>query len=234
MQPGLFDRRAVLRGTIIAGGVGLGMALAACTSVPTPRPAHMPTLAPQAGHTGAEPKVVPPSRALLAYFSRAGENYYYGGRIQLQTGNTEVIAGMIGDQITVDTFRIDAADSYPDGYESTVQRNREEQRSNARPAIVGDLPDIVRYDTVLLGCGVWNVRAPMIMRTFVDALDFAGKSVHPFVTYAVSGMGNVRDDYVQFCAGASVSEGLAVQGEEAPNAGPKVNEWLSSIGLLSA
>ena len=32
------------------------------------------------------------SRILLAYFSRAGENYYYGGRRDLEVGNTEVLA----------------------------------------------------------------------------------------------------------------------------------------------
>lgn len=31
-------------------------------------------------------------RVLLAYFSRAGENYYFGDRINLEVGNTEVLA----------------------------------------------------------------------------------------------------------------------------------------------
>jgi hypothetical protein len=31
-------------------------------------------------------------RVLLAYFSRAGENYWYGGRRDLRVGNTEVLA----------------------------------------------------------------------------------------------------------------------------------------------
>jgi hypothetical protein len=32
------------------------------------------------------------NRILLAYFSRPGENYYYGGRRNLEVGNTEVLA----------------------------------------------------------------------------------------------------------------------------------------------
>ncbi|MEU7739359.1 hypothetical protein [Nonomuraea sp. NPDC049158] len=35
------------------------------------------------------------SKVLLAYFSRPGENYYYGGRTTLKVGNTEVMAGKI-------------------------------------------------------------------------------------------------------------------------------------------
>jgi hypothetical protein len=41
------------------------------------------------------------SKVLLAYFSRAGENYYYGGRTHLEAGNTEVLAGMISRLIGV-------------------------------------------------------------------------------------------------------------------------------------
>ncbi|MFG2435774.1 hypothetical protein [Streptomyces sp. NPDC048508] len=38
-------------------------------------------------------------RVLLAYFSRTGENYYYGGRTDLRAGNTEVLADKIADRI---------------------------------------------------------------------------------------------------------------------------------------
>jgi flavodoxin len=39
---------------------------------------------------------------LLAYFSRTGENYHYGGRITLEVGNTQVVADMISAAIAVD------------------------------------------------------------------------------------------------------------------------------------
>ena len=74
---------------------------------------------------------------LLAYFSRAGENYYYGGRIDLEVGNTEVVANMIASTITADVYRIEAADPYPESYEATVERNKREQDDEARPAIAG-------------------------------------------------------------------------------------------------
>ena len=44
---------------------------------------------------------------LLAYFSRAGENYFYGGRTNLEVGNTEVLAGMIGGETACDVHRIE-------------------------------------------------------------------------------------------------------------------------------
>ncbi|MER5217382.1 flavodoxin [Streptomyces sp. NPDC002838] len=67
------------------------------------------------------------------------------------------------------------------------------------------------YDTVLLGSPVWNVRAPMIMTTFTEALDFDGKTVIPFTTHAMSGLGTTERDYAASCRGATFGEGLAVR-----------------------
>ena len=75
------------------------------------------------------------NRILLAYFSRPGENYYYGGRRNLKVGNTEVLARMIAELIDCTVHRIDATDPYPASYDATVDRNVREQNADARPAI---------------------------------------------------------------------------------------------------
>ena len=80
-----------------------------------------------------------------------------------------------------------AADPYSEGYDATVERNVREQNDNARPGIANPRTSISDYDTVLVGSPIWNNRAPMIMSTFVESLDFNGKTLYPFVTYAVSG-----------------------------------------------
>src|SRR6266545_3236438 len=166
------------------------------------------------------------SKVLLVYFSRPGENYSYGGRTQLEVGNTEVLAGMISQRIKCDVHRIEAVDPYPNDYDQTVARNVREQEANARPAIANPLAAIDSYDTVLLGSPIWNVRAPMIMSTFVEGFDFTGKTVIPFVTYAVSGLGTTVRDYTALCPGATIGEGLAVRGEEVRDAGAAVEAWL--------
>jgi flavodoxin len=86
-------------------------------------------------------------RILVAYFSRAGDNYYYGGRRTLEIGNTEVLAGMIGQLIRCDVYRIEAADPYSDDYDATVDRNVREQNENARPGIANPRTSISEYDT---------------------------------------------------------------------------------------
>ena len=172
-------------------------------------------------------------QVLLAYFSRPGENYYFGGRRDLEVGNTEVLAEMISGLINCDVHRITAADPYPASYDDTVQRNSREQDADARPAMANPLESITAYNTVLLGSPIWNVRAPMIMSTFTDQHDFTGKTIHPFVTYAVSGLGSVEDDYSTACPGARIEPGLAVRGEEVPQHQPDVEAWLRAAGLLA-
>lgn len=171
------------------------------------------------------------SNVLLVYFSRPGENYYYGDRIDLEVGNTKVVAGMISDRIACDVYEITAADPYPDNYEETVDRNSREQDADARPAIANPLLSLDSYDTVILGSPIWNVRAPMIMSTFAESVDFSGKTVFPFTTHAMSGLGTTERDYAVLCPDATIGEGLAVGSEEVNDAGAAVESWLQRIGL---
>jgi flavodoxin len=223
-RAGRIHRRTVIRGAVL-GAAGAAIAtLSGCT--PSDRPGNEPTAAPSrpASNDGA---------VLLAYFSRAGENYWNGGRRRLAVGNTQVVAEMIGRLIGCDVHRIEAADPYPDDYDPTIARNVREQQADARPAVANPLTLIGRYDTVLLGSPIWNVRAPMIMTTFTESLDFTGKTIHPLTTHAMSGLGTTERDYAASCRGATLGEGLAVRGEEAADAGPAVEAWLRRIGLLT-
>jgi flavodoxin len=218
-------RRVLLRGAVLGvAGAAVGASVSGCTA---PRPAGT-----EPGPAASRPATAA-GTVLLAYFSRAGENYYNGGRRRLTVGNTEVISQMISRLIGCDLHRIEAADPYPDDYQPTVDRNTREQTADARPAMSNPPPSIDRYDTVLLGSPIWNVRAPMIMSTFVDGLDFTGKVIHPFTTHAMSGLGTTERDYTTSCPGATLGEGLAVRGEEAADANPAVESWLRRIGLLA-
>lgn len=176
----------------------------------------------------------PGRRVLLAYFSRVGENYYNGGRRLLQVGNTEVVAQMIRDALGCDVFRIEAAQPYPREYDPTVARNVREQDADARPPIAGALPSLADYDTVILGSPIWNVRTPMIMTTFTEALDFTGTTVFPLTTHAMSGLGRAVEDYTASCRGATLGEALAIRGEQAADSRPEVETWLRRISLIAS
>ena len=191
-----------------------------------PDPSTSPT--PSRGTAGTRPAV------LLAYFSRPGENYYYGDHVDLEVGNTEVLATMVAERIDCDVHRIEAAEPYSEDYDATVARNVREQDADARPAITNPLQSLEGYDVVLLASPIWNVRPPMLMKTFTEALDVTGITVHPLTTHAMSGLGTAVRDYTESCAGAFIAEGLAVQGETVKEAGDEVERWLRRAGLASS
>lgn len=224
-QPPRIARRTLLRAALLAGAsVVAGVSV---TSLARREPGAGVSSSVAPGTAGTASRKV-----LLAYFSRAGENYFNGGRTVLEVGNTKVLAGMIAERVACDVYEIEAVDPYPEGYDETVARNVAEQQADARPAIANPFAGIDQYDTVLVGSPIWNVRAPMIMSTFTESFDFAGKTVHPFTTYAMSGLGNTERDYAESCPGATIGEGLAVRGEEVRDGGPAVDAWLQRIGLV--
>src|SRR4051794_19550591 len=90
------SRRALLfAGALLGAGW-----LAACANQ-TPTTTATPT-SPTGPESSSMPQPPPSTggssgRVLLAYFSRAGENYFNGGRRNLDVGNTEVLARMIAE-----------------------------------------------------------------------------------------------------------------------------------------
>jgi flavodoxin len=219
-----FDRATLLRRAALgATGLLLGGTLAGCGQASTDSGRREEDAR---GDAAASRKV------LIAYFSRAGENYYYGGTRDIEIGNTEVLATMIANHVVADVYRIRAASPYPHSYEATVRRNVREQNADARPRIANPLKSIDDYDVILLGSPIWNVRPPMIMSTFAESFDFSGKTIHPFVTYAISELGTTMETYGALSTGASISAGLAVRGETVRQADSQVRAWLRRIDLV--
>lgn len=151
-----FRRRTILRAALLTG----------VTAMPAP---HLAGCSPANDQKGRARRSASTCRTaggpargkvLLAYFSRPGENYYYGDRTTLKFGNTEVLAHKIRDLVDCEVHRIEPADPYPESYDETVERNVREQDADARPAIKGALPSLDDFDTALLGSPIWNVSAP--------------------------------------------------------------------------
>ncbi len=70
------------------------------------------------------------------------------------------------------------------------------------------------------------------MLTFAEHFDFPGKTIHPFTTHAMSGLGHALEEYTAACRGATIGQALAIRGEQAGSSRPDVETWLRSIKLL--
>ena len=162
---------------------------------------------------------------LVAYFSRAGENYGHGGIIHLEKGNTEILAEAIADDLDAHLFKIEAVNPYPKDYYATTDQAKVELREDARPEISGPLPDMSGIDTIVLGYPNWWGLAPMPVKTFLDSIDTTGIKICPFCTNEGSGLGGSVRDLSRTYPAAKVMAGLSVRGTDAARSCKKAQDW---------
>ncbi len=72
----------------------------------------------------------------------------------------------------------------------------------------------------------------MAVFTFLEAFEFAGKTILPLCTNEGSGLGGSERDIKKTCPGAAVKAGLSVTGSQAADSKASVQKWLSANGLL--
>jgi flavodoxin len=163
-------------------------------------------------------------RVLIAYFSRAGENYNVG---HLKVGNTAVMAGYIHEQLPgPDIFEIEPVVPYPDKYDECTAVAKKEQSENARPAVKTHIADVNKYDVIYIGYPIWWGTMPQIMLTFLDEYNLSGKTIIPFCTNEGSGFGRSVNDLKKACPNSKFLDGLAVRGSNVKKAQKEVNVWI--------
>ncbi len=163
---------------------------------------------------------------LIAYFSRAHENYVSGAIRNLKVGNTEVAARMIQQLTGAALFSIEPVQPYSPDYNQCIAQAQADQRRDARPELKAYPEGLEKYDTIYLAYPNYWSTMPMAVFTFLEHFDFAGKTILPLCTHEGSGMGNSLQDIRRLCPGAKVMEGLAIRGGSVENAGPLIEKWL--------
>ncbi|MGA2122100.1 MAG: flavodoxin [Methanoregula sp.] len=171
------------------------------------------------------------AKCLIAYFSRAGNNYVGGTIVNLPVGNTEVIAKMIKEITGGDLFHIEAVHAYPKDYTETTDVAKEELRTSARPKLTGHLETMASYDRIFLGYPNWWGTMPMPVFTFLEEYDLAGKTIVSFCTHEGSGLGRSVADVRRTCPKSTVLEGLAIRGGDVKTARDEVAGWLRDIEM---
>lgn len=170
-------------------------------------------------------------KTLVAFFSRADENYGVGN---VEKGNTQVVAEMIAEALGADTFHIQTATPYARDYDTCIAQAKREKESDARPAIVGDAA-VEDYDVIFIGYPNWWGEPPMALYTFIERHKWEGKIIVPFITHEGSGFGGTDRRVAKACKGATALKGFATTGHEAqlsqPSTRKAVGQWLSSLSL---
>ncbi len=172
------------------------------------------------------------AKTLIAYFSRADENYFGGAMRYVKVGNTQIVCDLIKEQIEANMFRIEMETPYSPVYMTCIDEAKADLRAKARPALVSLPESIDEYDTVVLAYPNYWGTMPMAVFTFLEAFDFTGKTILPLCTNEGSGMGSSERDIRRTCPGAIVKSGLSITGSAAASSGSSVQRWLKANGLL--
>ena len=156
------------------------------------------------------------SDSLIVYFS--------------ETGNTEILAELIHEQVGGDMFRIEPVTPYPQG-EELFDYTKAEQDNDERPEISGSIENMEQYDTVFIGYPIWWYEVPQIIKTFLDDYDLSGKKVIPFNTHEGSRDGGTYDYIAEQEPDAEVLEGLPIRGGDMQkDQSETVQNWLKELG----
>lgn len=165
--------------------------------------------------------------ALVAYFSRADENYVSGQLKDIDVGNTEVIAHMIEKLTDADSFKIDPIQPYAKDYNTCIEQAKQDQKRQARPELTDYLPSLDPYDTIYLGYPNYWGTMPMPVFTFLEHYDWKGKKIRPFCTHEGSRMGSSVRDLKKACPQAEIGDGFSIYGSQVQGAEAEVRSWLS-------
>ena len=170
------------------------------------------------------------AKTLIAFFSRADENYFGGAMRYVKVGNTEIVVGLMKELIEADSFKIEMKDPYSPVYMTCIDQAKKDLRAGARPELVSMPENIDEYDTIVLAYPNYWGTMPMAVATFLEAFDFTGKTILPLCTNEGSGMGSSERDIKKYAPGAVLKRGLSITGSEAANAKGSVQRWFPPMG----
>jgi len=138
------------------------------------------------------------SKVLVAYFSAGGV--------------TAKMAKKLADTIGADLFEITPEEPYTKAdlnwMDKKSRSSVEMNDRNCRPAIRSRVESMAQYDVVFVGFPVWWYREPSIIDTFMEAYDFSGKTIIPFATSGMSGIGDSGKNMQDLAKGAKVLPGM--------------------------
>lgn len=172
------------------------------------------------------------AKTLIAFFSRADENYFGGAMRYVKVGNTEIVVDLMKELIDADTFKIEMKEPYSPVYMTCIEEAKRDKQNNVRPELISYPDSIDEYDTIVLGYPNYWGTFPMAVATFLEKYDFTGKTILPLCTNEGSGMGSSEIDIRKCAKGVTVKSGLAITGSRAADSGEAVKKWFAANGLI--
>lgn len=193
-----------------------------------------------AGVTAAEKVDLGEKRILTVYFTRVGNSDFEEDVAAVSSaslmeengtliGNSQLLAAIVQNSAGGDLYAISTEKKYPSSYSDTVSEARDELDSNEEVALLGELPDFDKYDTMILIYPVWWGTVPNAVKTFLQSGDLSGITLYPVATHGGSGAGNSVQDIKNICTAEVSDKKLEVYDDDVTDAAQTVVEWLKTL-----
>ena len=166
---------------------------------------------------------------LIAFYSRAGENYFGGTYRVIPVGNTEKAAYMLAKLTGASLLKIEQKKPYSEDYQKCIAEAKRDLQAHARPELVTLPENLDQYDEIYLGYPNYWGTMPMAVYTFLESYDLAGKTIHPFCTHEGSGLSRTVQDIQKAAPGAAVTKGLALYGSGVDSARAALEQWVREV-----
>ena len=102
----------------------------------------------------------------------------------------------------------------------------EMQDPDCRPALADTDAPVAAADTIFVGFPIWWYREPSIIDSFLDAYDWAGKTVVPFCTSGGSDLGEGQTRIEELAKGANVLRGRRFSARASES---ELKKWLATL-----
>ena len=140
--------------------------------------------------------------ALVAYFSASG--------------TTAKAAKALANAADADLYEIKPALPYTGAdlnwMDKRSRSSVEMSDKHSRPALADRDAPVAAHDVIFLGFPIWWYTAPTIIKTFLEAYDFTGKTIVLFATSGGSGLGKSAAGLRSSAPGAKIMDGRMLNG----------------------
>ena len=102
----------------------------------------------------------------------------------------------------------------------------EMQDKSCRPALADTDAPVAEADVIFLGFPIWWYREPSIIDSFLDAYDWAGKTVVPFCTSGGSDLGEGQSRIEALAKGAKVLRGRRFNARASES---ELKKWIETM-----
>ena len=137
------------------------------------------------------------AKKLVAYFSASGVTKKVAERLN------EVVQGNLFEIVPEQPYTSADLNWTNPKSRSSVEMNDK----SFRPAVKEKISDMWEYDIIYLGFPICWYIAPTIINTFLEQYDLRDKTIIPFATSGMSGMGKTNDYLENSCKGARLMKG---------------------------